>query len=369
MGNTNSPGVPSESVTFMSFQQRFQPKAGLVFRGIPGVIPSVDYSGSKQLDNVTFFDGPRFNNANSLNYSLNLTPGSWFAFAQKLNLTLGAGRTESASSSVPNYTHARALSDREIWLINPPFDIALNATRSINHQLNGGFRLFDFWDFKMTGTWTDQLSLLSQGTHPIPQNGRTLGFGSSFNHKLVSVPLISFNLNSIQLQYTRTDNVQYDSASPPGIDTLTNSNVYSITFPYDIDQKAQGNFHFQRTQGYLNSRGTETNQLDDVWSVEYDQKFLQNQYLHIPFTNWKIKFDQALEFRATFLAELIKNDSKYVLNQVRTQRYRGSIDLNYNALKNLRVGIGVANEYFTNELNPYLGYTLLQANISAEARF
>lgn len=368
-GNTNSPGVPGGVPDFTPFQQRYQPKAGLVYRGIPGVIPSVDYTGSNQYDYVSFPDGLRFNNSNSVNYSVNLTPGAWIPLAQRINLTIFGGRTENGSAAIPAYSSARALTFDEQWLTSPPFDTALTASKSIAHQLNSSFRLFDVWDFRPTGSWNEQFTLLSRGTNPVKQNGSTLGITTVYNRRIFTIPVVDFNLNSAQFQYTRTDNVQYDSSTPPNVDTLSNSDLYSLTLPYDISQKAQGNFRFQRTVGYLNSRGTETTQRNDQASFEYNQRFAPNLEIHIPFTKWKIRLQDAIEFKAAFLMEFVKNDSLYVFNQVQTERYRGTIDLNYNALKNLRVGIGVANEYFTNVLNPTLGYSLWQGTISAEARF
>ncbi len=369
-GNTNSPGVPGGVDNYTNFQDRYQPKAGLVFRGIPGMIPSVDYSGSNQYDFESFSDGPRFNNANNFNSSLNMTPGSWLPLFQKMNLTVFAGLTESATSSVPDYTLLPTpLTFSQKWLINPPFGVALNATESTTKQLNMSFKLFDVWDVKPTGSWTNQLSLLSRGSNPVSQEGRTLGGTTVFNHTILAVPLIKFNLTSAQFQYTHTENTQYDSSGSGLPSNQTYSDLYSVTLPYDINKKAQGNFHYQLTEGLQNTSGLNTTQHDELFSVEYDQKFLENQFLHIPFTNWKIKFTQALEFRGIFTTEFIDNESAYTVNELKTQRYRGQIDLNYNALKNLRVGISTAYENLTNTYNTYLGYSLIQVNISAEARF
>jgi len=75
--------------------------------------------------------------------------------------------------------------------------------------------------------------------------------------------------------------------------------------------------------------------------------------------------------RLAFLAEIVYNQSPaYSLNDLETERYRGTLTLNYNALKNLRIGLGVINEYFyEQEPYSYLGYTLWQVNLSGEARF
>ncbi len=369
-GNTNSPGIAGGVGDYTTFQDRYQPKGGLVFRGIPGMIPSIDYSGSNQYDYESFPDGPRFNNANNFNSSLNLTPGSWLTLFQKANLTVFAGLTESATSSVPDFTLIPPLTFSQKWLINPPFGVALNATESTSKQLNMSFKIFDFWDVKPTGSWTNQLSLLSKGSNAVSQEGRTMGGTTVYNHPILSLPLIKFNLTSAQFQFTHTDNTQYDSSGSGIPANQTYSDLYSVTLPYEINKKAQGNFHYQLTKGFQNVSDLITNQYDSLFSLEYDQKFLENQYLHIPFTNWKIKFTQALEFRATFTREWVDNESLYVTNVLKTERYRGQIDLNYNALKNLRVGLTLAYENFNNiEPNPNLGYNLIQVNLSAEARF
>ena len=109
-GNTNSPGVPvtlsSSTSGYIPLNQRYQPKLGIVYRGIPGMIPAVDFTGSNQFDYVSYPDGTRFNNSNNLNYSLNLTPGSWFSLFQKMNLTIFGGITESGSVAIPDFDQA-----------------------------------------------------------------------------------------------------------------------------------------------------------------------------------------------------------------------------------------------------------------------
>jgi len=368
VGNTNSPGVLGSVPNYTPFQQRYQPKIGVVFRGISGITPGVDYSGSNQYDYVSFPDGTRFNNANTVNYSVNLSPGTWIPLFQKINLNVFGGRTETASAQVPNYSKD-SLTDTQKWLIDPPFGVALSGSKSIAHQLNATFKLFDVWDFRPTGSWNDQLSLLSQGSNPVKQNGRTLGLTTIYNKRILTVPFVNFNLNSAQVQYTRTENTQYDSSDQPQIDTASQSDLYSLTLPYDINNKAQGNIRLQRTQGELNTRGTTTSQLDDQGSIEYNQKFAPNLEIHIPFTHWKLKLQDAIELRLTFLMEFVNNDSLYVYNKIHSERYRGTIGLNYNALKNLRVGLELDNEYFTNDLDPQLSYTLWQGTVSVEARF
>jgi hypothetical protein len=129
---------------------------------------------------------------------------------------------------------------------------------------------------------------------------------------------------------------------------------------------------FQATVGYQNGLTTTnipTWSQDYQGSLEYDQKFAPNLVLHIPFTRWKIQLHDAIEFKANFLTEYIENDSSYTYNQVLSQRYRGTIEFDYNALKNLRIGLSGINEYFTNELNSQLSYVLWQINLSGEAKF
>ncbi len=386
-GNTNSPGVPGAVSGYTPFNQRYQPKLGLVYRGIPGLIPSVDFTGSNQYDYVSYPDGTRFNNANNLNYSLNLTPGSWFPLFQKMNLTIFGGITESGTAAVPDYGQGQQfLNFWQRWSTTPalpltsfnPFDVALTGNQSVAHQLNASFRLFDVWDFRPTGSWTDQLSLLSQGTYPVKQDGQTLGLTTVYNKKIITLPFMNFSLDSAQLQYTYTGTIQWDSSVAPvsltgaNISNDTESSTYGITVPYDINKKAQGTIKFQRTVGTQNGLSTDdtpVTQLDNQFSIEYDQKFAPNGIIHIPFTHLKIKLQDAIELQAIFLTEYINNQSNYAYNAVQSQRYRATINLNYNALKNLRVGIGLVNEYFTNYTNSQLGYVLWQGDVSAEARF
>ncbi|HUO57649.1 MAG TPA: hypothetical protein VMV05_05680 [bacterium] len=377
-GNTNSPGVPGGVSDFTPFQERYQPKLGVVYHGINGITPSADYSGSVQYDYVSYQDGTRFNNTNNMNYSLNLSPGAWIPLAQTMGLTIFGGRTESSNAAIPGYGGWSPLSFSQKWLIDTPFDPsygALTATKSIGHQLNTSFKLFDIWEFRPTGSWNDQLSLLYKGSKPVRTTGRTLGLTTVYNRPILTLPLVKFNFDSAQFQYTHTDNTQYDSSDVPQVSNQTNSDLFSITLPYDINQKAQGNFRLQRTVGTqvgLSTNSVLTHQNDDVGSVEYNQKFAPNLEIHIPFTHLKLQLQDAIELHTTFTAEFVNNypeNTNYVYNVVKTQKYRGTIDLNYNALKNLRVSIGGAYEDFTSENQPQTSYKLIQGNISAEARF
>jgi hypothetical protein len=76
-----------------------------------------------------------------------------------------------------------------------------------------------------------------------------------------------------------------------------------------------------------------------------------------------------LEARLVLTTEFVNNLSSYQPNKLVTQRYNGTLSLNYNALKNLRVGLGFSYEYLNNVTAPNLGYDLIQANVSGEARF
>ncbi len=372
-GNTNSPGVPGGAVTFKPFLQQYQPKAGLVYHG-NGFIPSVSYTGSNLYDFVSYSDGERFNTSNNINYSLNLTPGSWFSIFQQMNLTLFGGHTESSTSSIPRYKPGSLSFERQ-WGITSPKDIkdiANTSTESISDQLNAGFKWFDVWDFRPTGSWTRQYSLLSRGSNPVEQDTETLGLTTIYGRTLLTIPWVNFNVNSVQLQYTHTDSTQYDSSDKPKVSNETVSDIYGVTFPYDINKQAQGNARFQYTEGKQNGLSTTnipTTLHDYQISADYIQKFAPNLELHIPFTHWKIKLQDAIEFRANFLSDFVDNESFYTYNQVKSEKYRGTIELNYNALKNLRIGASVINEYFTNELNPTLSYVLWQINISGEAKF
>ena len=303
VGNTTSPGVPvsisSASTTFTPFQEQEQPKGGLVYRGIPGLIPSVAYTGSNSYDWVFFPDGLRFTSSNNLNFTGNLTPASWFAFLQKISPTVTYGRTYAATSSIPGY-HSGMLNLDEQWGIDPDLSAdALTGSKSQTDQFTAEFKLFDVWDFRPNASWTHQLSLLSQGTYPVLQNGETLGLTTVYNRKIFTLPVLPFTMDSAQFQYTHTDSTQYDSSVPAdqvtsaNIANETTSDLYGITLPYELGKNfAQGNIHLQRTTGTqngLSTLNTLVTQLDDQGSIEYDQKLAPNLEIHIPFTHWKIK--------------------------------------------------------------------------------
>jgi len=371
-GNTSTPGTPGGFPDYSPFQQRYQPRFGAVFRGIPGVTPSADYSGSNQYDYATYPDGTRYTNANNLTLSLQLNPGTWHPLLQQIGLTLFGSRTLGASSSVPGYGTPRALGFEEKWLFDPAFDLALTASKTLSHQVNGTFKLFDVLQFQPSGSWSDQYTLLSRGTKEVQQVGRTLSLTTNYSRRFLSVPWIDFNLNSVQLNYTRTDNTQYDSSPIPQVDSSANNESFILTLPYDIAEKAQGNIRLQKTLGHQVARTVMTDQETNTASVEYNQRFAPNLEIHLPFGNTKIKLQDAIEFRATALAEFVDNSSGFVTNNLKTERFRGTLDLNYNALKNLRIGLGLVNEYFFNRTNEesYINdYVLWQLNVSAEARF
>lgn len=374
VGNTNSPGVPGTVSTPVPFVQQFQPKGGLVYRGIPGVIPSVTYSGSNMYDAVDYQDGLRFSNSNNVNYSLNVTPGSWLPFFQQINLTLFGGRTDSSTASIPGY-QSSDLNFWQQWWITNPSDIqntALLATRSTTDQLNASFKLFNVWDFRPTGSWTNQYSLLYTGAPPTQQVGDTLGLTTIYNKRLFTLPWLNLSVNSAQIQYTHTDSTQYDSAVVSQVDSYSESDIFGVTFPYEISKTAQGNVRYQESLGEQNGLATTnvpTYTHDYQFSAEYDQKFAPNLVLHLPFTHWKIQLHDGIEFKANFLSEYTENDSSYTYDQVKTQRYRGTLEFDYNALKNLRIGLTGVNEYYTDYLTSTLGYVLWQVTLSGEAKF
>ena len=41
--------------------------------------------------------------------------------------------------------------------------------------------------------------------------------------------------------------------------------------------------------------------------------------------------------------EFVNNQSTYITNETQTERYRGTLDINYNALKNLRIGARISS--------------------------
>jgi hypothetical protein len=375
-GNTGSPGTASSVDQYVTFQEQVQPKGGLVYRGIPGVIPSVTYSGSNLYDYYSYLDGERLNITNSINYNLSLNPGSWLPIFQQMGLNVTGGRTESSTASIPNYSGqgVGTLSDEDRWLIKKPRnDIALTGSLTSSDQLNGSFKILDTIDFRPTGTWTTQFNLLSKGSDFVEQDSQTYGLSTNYGKRLLAIPWVNFNVNSVQLQYTHTENFQIvnnDHANPAN---HTKSDLYGVTFPYDINKQAQGNVRFQQTNGLQYGLSTASQSVtlsDQQVSAEYIQKFAPNLELHIPFTHWKIKLQDAIEFRATFFADFVKNESggKDSFNDAESQKYRGTIELNYNALKNLRVGLSLINEYYDDK-KPNLSYSLWQINLSGEAKF
>ncbi len=376
MGNTNSAGVPvsvsSYSVTYTPFQEQEQPKAGLVYRGIPGLTPSVAYTGSNSYDWVSYSTGLQFNSANNLAFTGNFTPSSWFGFLQKINPTFTYGRTYAANSTIPGYRQGM-LSLDEQWGIDPDFADALLATQSETDQVTGDFKLFDVWDFRPNASWTNQLNLLSQGSNPVPQNGKTIGLTTVYNHKILTLPFVGFSVDSAQFQYTHTDSTQYDSTIPPSIANETESDLYGITLPYDLGKGAgQGNIHLQQTTGYqngLSTLDTLVTQSDQQLSIEYDQRFNPHLDFHVPLTHWVIRMGNDVDLKTTYLMEFVNNQSSYVNNELQTQSYRVTINCQYNALTNLLVGVGLTNQYFTNLLNNQLNYVLWMGTVSAEARF
>ncbi|HVM32519.1 MAG TPA: hypothetical protein VMU88_05245, partial [bacterium] len=184
-----------------------------------------------------------------------------------------------------------------------------------------------------------------------------------------TVPFINLNLNSVQFQFTRNNNFQKDSSAQANLFSQTANDVFSVVLPYDVDKGAQGNFRVQVTKGNQFAQGVNTLTEDDQFSLEFNQKLLQNQTLHIPFTHLKLKLDEPLEARLVLTTEFVNNQSIYSPDQLRTQRYNGTLSVNYNALKNLRVGLGFTYEHLDNNLIQTLGYDLIQATISGEARF
>ncbi len=376
MGNTNSAGVPvsvsSYSVTYMPFQEQEQPKAGLVYRGISGLTPSVAYTGSNSYDWVSYSTGLQFNSANNLAFTGNFTPSSWFGFLQKINPTLTYGLTYAANSTIPGYRQGMLNLDEQ-WGINPDFTDSLTASQSETNQVTGDFKLFDVWDFRPNASWTNQLNLLSQGSNPAPQYGKTIGLTTVYNRKILTLPLVGLTVDSAQFQYTHTDSTQYDSTVPPSIDNETDSDLYGITLPYDLGKGAgQGNIHLQQTTGYqngLSTLSTGVTQLDQQASVEYDQRFNPHLELHVPLTHWVIRMGNDVDLKATYFMEFVNNQSSYINNELQTQTYRVTINCQYNALTNLLLGVGLTNTYFTNQQNNQLNYVLWMGTVSAEARF
>lgn len=368
LGNTNFPGQAGRVEEFTVLEKRVQPKIGVVFRGIPGLTPSIDYAGSNQFNgNLPTGDQLQINNV--LNYSLSVTPGNWLSAARKINLTFDGGRTETSTALIRNLPQKRPLTFEEKWSLDAPLGLAFTGTDGTTHRMNGGFRLFQIWDFRPTASWTEQFQTLSEGAPPARQLSRTLGFITVFNKKLLRLPYARFSFNALEFQVNRTDNARYDTSRPARLESDVTTLTYTVSFPYDINEKGQGNLRFQKTDGERIERGVETLEDGVMVSAEYIQRFLQNKVLRIPFTKWKLRFEQALELRLILSFQETEKQSDFVFNREDSTRYRGDLQLNYNAWKNIRLGLNFARENFLNHLDPQKSFNLWQGGLSLEARF
>lgn len=370
MGNTTFVGQQSFVDHYTPMQKRIQPKMGLMYRNFFGWTPSITYTGSTLRD-YTSFSGARFTNANNLNYTVSFVPGNerFLKWARAINLNMDAGRTEAANATIMNFDQKRALSFKEKWGLAPPAGIASNSTQSLSHVAHMSFTFFDRLSFRPSGTWSRQLNVLTEGSNPTRHTTRTLGLTSTWNRHLGTIPYARLTFRSAEFNFNRNDSADYDSSVPQKLNNSTSQRTYSISFPYDINLKAEGRITYQKTRGDAYQAGVLNWTNNDLVSVEYLQKFLQNKSLTLPFVKWKLKFRQAMELHLVLSAETDRQSSTYALNQILGNRYKGTAEINYNALKNIRLGISVTRENYIDRMDPTRSYNAWQGTLSLEARF
>jgi hypothetical protein len=369
-GNTTFVGQDSNVVNFTPMQKRIQPKLGIMYRNLFGLTPSVTYTGSV-LNDFTSFEGARFTNANNINYTVSFAPaaGSFFAWARKFNLNMDAGHTEAANSTIENFNEVRPLTFAEKWGLTPPSGIVYNSTRSLSNVAHASFTLLDRLAFRPSGTWGQQFNVLSQGSNPTRHDTRTLGLTTTWTKHLVTIPYARFTLRSVEFNFSRNDTADFDASVPQQLNTSTSQRVYAIAFPYDINLKAEGRLTYQKTRGDSDTLGVYNWDNNDIYSIEYLQKFLQNKTITLPFIKVKLRFHQAMEFHVVLSTERDRRTSTYSLNEIQGNHYKAMTELNYNALKNIRLGISITRENFVDHLNSSMSYNAWQGSLSLEARF
>jgi hypothetical protein len=367
-GNTTYVGQASYVPDYMGMQKRIQPKAGVMYRNFFGLTPSVTYTGSV-LNDFTSFSGARLTNSNNLNYTVSFTPGSFMAWARKINLNMDGGRTEAANATIQNFDTKRPLTFSEKWGLRPPVGIAYTSTQSLSHVAHASFTLLDRLSFRPSGTWSRQYSVLSEGSNPTRNDTRTLGLSATYTHHLLTIPYAKFSLRSAEFNFNRNDAAAFDSSVPQQLNSSSSQRIYSIAFPYDINLKAEGRIQYQKTRGESFSTGVYSWDNNDSYTVEYIQKFLQNKTITLPFVKWKLRFHQAMELHLTLMTETDRHISTYVLNEILGQRYKGTAEINYNALKNIRLGLSISRENYIDHLDSTKSYNAWSGTFSLEARF
>jgi hypothetical protein len=370
MGNTTYVGQASYVDHYTPMQKRIQPKLGVMYRNFFGFTPSVSYTGSI-LNDFTSFSGARFINSNNLNYTVSFTPGNYrlLGWARKIGLSLDGGRTEAANATIQNFDQKRPLTFKEKWGLAPPTGIAYNSTQSLSHVAHASFTLFNRLSFRPSGSWNRQLNVMTEGSNPTRRETRTLGLTATYNKKLVRVPFIRFSLRSAEFSFNRNDNADFDASVPQKLNSSTSQRTYTISFPYDINLKAEGRLTYQKGRGDSFQSGIFNKDDSDLFTVEYTQKFLQNKTIKIPLLKWKLRFRQAMELRLILQSEAARRTSTYALNVTRSNRYKGTAEINYNALKNIRLGINLTRENYLNRIDPTRSYNAWLGGISLEARF
>jgi hypothetical protein len=368
MGNTTYVGQASFVDHYTAMQKSIQPKMGIMYRNLFGLTPSVTYTGSVLTD-FTASSGARLTNSNNLNYTVSFAPGSFMAWARKINLNMDGGHTEGANATIQNFDTQRPLTFWEKWGLKPPAGIAYTSTQSISDVAHASFTLLDRLSFRPSGTWSRQYSVLSEGSNPTRNDTRTLGLSTTYTHHLLTIPYAKFSLRSAEFNFNRNDAAAFDSSVPQQLNSSSSQRIYSIAFPYDINLKAEGRIQYQKTRGDSYTTGVYSWDNNDSYTVEYIQKFLQNKTIKLPFVKWKLKFHQAMEFHLTLLSEVDRHTSTYALNEVMGHRYKVTSEIDYNALKNIKLGLIISRESYIDTFDPTKSYNAWTGTLSLEARF
>jgi hypothetical protein len=367
-GNTTYVGQKSFVERYTPMQKRIQPKAGVMYRNFLGLTPSITYTGNNLTD-YSSSTGARFTNSNNLNYTVSFNPGSFMKWARKINLNMDGGRTEAANATVQNLDRKRRLTFADKWGLSPPEGVAYTSTKSLSHVARASFTLFDRLSFRPSGNWSRQLSVFTEGSNPTRRETRTLGFTTTYNRRLMTVPYARFTFRSAEFNFNRNDTADFDSSKPQKLNSSNSQRTYSIAFPYDINLKAEGRVQYQKTRGDIFTSGVYNWDDIDLISLEYTQKFLQNKAITLPFVKWKLKFRQAMELRVLLSSETNRRTSTYALNRGLSNRYRGTTEINYNALKNIRLGLSLTRENYLDRVDPTRSFNSWIGTFSLEARF
>ncbi len=368
-GNTNFAGQAGFVNNYVIFQKQMQPTLGVIFQAIPGVVYSGNYTG---LNNQNYAQTPesQYTISNSLNNTLTFSPGVWLPFFQKIGLSGSFERSDSSNASILNFSSLAPLQFSQAWGFNTPNNFAYTDNRTISDQASLNANPLSVLSLQSNVSWNNQISVLSPGAAPVQQLGETVGISSIWNQAIVHFPILNFEIDLLQLQYTLNTSTQYDASFPPQIVNQTVSDGYGITVPYDINHhEAQGRILYQLTEGYALNRGIITTTQDYQTTLEYDQNFSGTKIIGIPFTNLHIELVNAIEMQILLSTNFSRGQSSYFYDEVYSDTYTANLNLNYDVISNILFGLQLARTEYLNFLIPTESYNLYQATISIEAKF